>query len=356
MTAELALPSPVDDLAAMNPALRVAFEGLVADGIPANTERTYRNLYGRFDQWCARQGLQSQPVTGAALGGYITHLSSQPESVQPSTLRHLVSVIAAREKAAGRGGLSGTVAVVADRAIRGHVQRREYGAAQKAYPLVFGRIRDVAQELDYNTFIGLRAGLILSLGYSGAMRVSEQAALRLGDVTPRLGGLNLHFWKSKTDQTGRGEDRPIPAGNSVLTDPVTRLREYLEALESFGFDISDPTLPLLRAVTSKGEPRPLLVRKDKRERERAYGGLVGDSIGRIISATCRLAGFPQWESVSGHSLRAGFATACAFQQSPHIPLSAWADHGRWVVTSSVPMLYVRDANLVLNNPLQFVGV
>ena len=354
MTAELALPSPVspvDDLSAMSPALRATFEGLVSDGIAANTERTYRNLYNRFDQWCAEQGLQSQPVTGAALGGYIAHLSSRAESVQPSTLRHLVSVIAAREKAAGRGGLPGTVAVVADKAIRGHVQRREYSAAQKALPLVPRDLREMALGLDFGTFIGLRAGLILSLGYSGAMRVGEQAALRLGDVTPRTGGLAVHFWKSKTDQGGRGEDRPIPAGPFVLTDPVTRLREYLEALASFGFDITDPALPLLRGVTSKGEPRPLLVQKG-----RAYGGLTGDSIGRIIRATCRLGGHAQWESVSGHSLRAGFATACAFQQNPHIPLSAWADHGRWVVTSSVPMLYVRDANLVLNNPLQFVSV
>lgn len=345
MTTELALSPPsVDDLSGLDPALRTTLEQLVSDGISKNTERSYTRFYKRFDEWCAERGLQSDPVTGAALGGYLAHLSTQ--SVQPSTLRWVTSVLAAREKAAGRV-MSGTLETVAERAIKGHVEQRRYDASQKAFPLVPHRIREVVQGLDYNTFIGLRAGLILSVGYSGALRRSELAALRIGDLTPNENGLTLRIWKSKTDQQGYGRTRPIPSGDFVLTDPVTRLREYLEALASFGFDISDPSLPLLRAVNKFGNPRRPLPGKD---------GLSGYAVNLIISDACRIGGHPQWESVSGHSLRAGFATACAFSTNPPIPMAVWAEHGGWALTSQTPNLYVRDAGLVLNNPLNYVSV
>jgi site-specific recombinase XerD len=349
MTAELALsPSPVDDLSPLDQALRGTFEKLVKDGTAKNTVRTYTNLYKRFDLWSAKQGLQSNPVTAAALAGYLAHLSN--ERVQPSTLRHFVSVITSREKAAGRG-MSEPVLKAAELAVKGHVENRNYEDPQKAYPLVPDDIREVVRELDLSTFTGQRAALILTLGYSGAMRVSEQAALRIGDVPFTPTGVNLRFWKSKTDQSGRGEVRPIPTGRFALTDPVTRLREYLEALASFGIDVSDPTLPLLRSVNKKGEPRQLLVKNG-----RTYGGVTGDSVGLIIRNACRTAQLVQWESVSGHSLRAGFATACAFQQDPVIPMASWGDHGRWARGSMTPWEYVRDAERVQGSPLNFAGV
>lgn len=344
MSTELATFSPADELDLLDPVLRASMEQLVDDGINANTERTYTGLYRRFDEWCDERGLTSHPVSDAALMGYLTHLSDK--RVQPSTLRHVVSVIGSREKAAG-GALSGTLMAAAETAIKGHVQRRQYDQQSKAHPLVPDRIRSVSCELDYGTIVGLRAGLILSLGYSGACRTAELANFRIGDVVPTPNGLKLTFWTSKTDQAGRGEVRPIPAGDFVRTDPVTRLREYLEALASLGVDITDPTLPLLRSITKHGTVRRLQPGKV---------ALREQNIGLIIRDACRIGGLPQWQSVSGHSLRAGFATASAFKQEPQIPLSAWAYHGRWALTSRTPMLYVRDSEAVNGNPLNHVSV
>ena len=60
------------------------------------------------------------------------------------------------------------------------------------------------------TPIGARDRTMLLLGFGAALRRSELAGLRLGDV---IAGrrLRLLVWRSKTDQAGRGQDIAVCA-------------------------------------------------------------------------------------------------------------------------------------------------
>lgn len=359
MTAALALPHLANGEVALDPSLRAEMLRLVEDGVPANTRRAYEDVGGRFDTWCTENGRRSTPASMETVCAYLTSLTlPRPDggAVKASTLQYVAWVISARQKALTGSPLAGDVLMAVGRLARGHAAQRRGDALSKAYPLVPDAIREIAHELDYNSLAGLRAGVILSLGYSTAARESEMVGWTIGDVTRATYGLNVHFWRSKTDQEARGVSRPVPAGHSELTDPVTRLDEYLAALESFGVDIRDTSLPLLRSLTSNGKPRPMTVRADGNGVLRRYGGLATRKFDDILRNICKIGKITQWEDVSGHSLRSGFASACAFARNPHIPVSIWERHGRWAPGSPEAAGYVQAVDIVSGNPLHAVGL
>jgi len=372
MTAELTLPSPADALASLNPALRAELQGLIGDGVSANTLRGYEGVYARFDEWCQSEGQQSLPATAAAIGGYLAFLTLRTDiTIKPGTLRHVVHVLSARQKAHGYGPLPSDTLMMANKAIKGHALRIGALAKDKAYPLVPDAIREAcfglhaaAQRGEISEFVWLRAGLMLTLAYSVAARESEVCGWRIGDIRVMDSGLDVYFWKSKTDREMQGVHRPVPCGHSVLTDPVTRLTEYLAYLESAGFDVTSPEAlraPLLRSVTNQGEPRRIVTLPAKvrggdgtvREVMKTYGGLTVRGVDDIYRNACRIGGIAQWAEVSGHSPRSGFATTNAFAL---VPKAIWTRHGRWSVNSPVAEDYVQAVELVMNNPLNLKAV
>lgn len=372
MTAELALPSPGGGLATLNPVLLAELQGLIGDGVAANTLRSYEGIYARFDEWCRSEGQQSLPATAAAIGGYLASLTLRTDiTINPSTLRHVVHVLSARQKAHGCGPLPSDTLLMANKAIKGHALRIGASAKDKAYPLVPDAIREACHGLhaaarrgEISEFVWLRAGLMLTLAYSVAARESEVCGWRIGDIRVMDSGLDVYFWKSKTDKELKGVHRPVPHGHHVLTDPVTRLTEYLAYLESAGVDITSQEArkaPLLRSVNNIGEPRrittsPARVRAADgtvREVMKTYGGLSVRSVDDIYRNALRIGGIPQWAVASGHSPRSGFATTNAFAL---VPKAIWTRHGRWSVNSPVAEDYVQAVEMVMNNPLNLAAV
>jgi hypothetical protein len=177
-------------------------------------------------------------------------------------------------------------------------------------------------------------------------------ALDIPDVTIADDGLRVFIKGSKTDKDYRGVYRDIPRGQQTTTDPVTLVRSYLVMLAERGADTTGGSL--LRAITRHDTPRPITITTRKSDGAVLnYGRFSADAVDALIVTAARRANLVDPEQYSGHSLRAGFASQAA---ADGIPLSIWAEHGRWSKTSPVPLAYVRAADAKRDNPLRKMGL
>jgi integrase len=138
-----------------------------------------------------------------------------------------------------------------------------------------------------DTLRGFRDRALLLLGFAGAFRRSELAALTVADLEPNEAGLRVTVRRSKTDQEGKGQTVAILAGTRLK--PVDAVSRWLEAA-----GISEG--PLFRAIDRHGNvlPEPLSTR----------------SIAEIVKKYARRIGLDA-DQFSAHSLRAGFITSAA---------------------------------------------
>jgi hypothetical protein len=100
-------------------------------------------------------------------------------------------------------------------------------------------------------------------------------------------GFRIMIRRSKTDQTGEGQEIVVPRGAKIR--PVQAVQEWLQA-----------------AQISEG----LLFRVCWRGAHVKPGGPPGHDVARLVKHYARLAGLDP-TGFSGHSLRAGFATSAA---------------------------------------------
>ena len=75
--------------------------------------------------------------------------------------------------------------------------------------------------------MGLRDRALLLVGFSGAFRRSELAALRVEDLEEVEGGLRVHVRRSETDQQAAGQIVAIIRGERLC--PVQAVRAWLDA-------------------------------------------------------------------------------------------------------------------------------
>ena len=138
---------------------------------------------------------------------------------------------------------------------------------------------------DDGNLLHIRDRAIVLLGFAGAFRRSELAALEYSDLQFRDEGLLVRIGKSKTDQTGAGRVVGIPFGSHEGTCPVRAVKRWIE-----------------QAVINTG---PLF--------RRVYAGkhvgqeLEPQAIWCVIRRVCAKAGLDP-QRFGAHSLRAGMVT------------------------------------------------
>ncbi len=167
--------------------------------------------------------------------------------------------------------------------------RRTYGVApvRQAHPLSVAEIRTLVTGIDRARLGGARDAAFILVGYAAALRIGELAALALEDIESRPGGIVLRIRRSKTDRNAAGAKVAVARGKHPDTDPIAALQHWLQ----------------LRGTT----PGPVLIPlRGGATRER---GLAPHTFGRLLKAHAKQAGLPNAERISGHSLRAGHATA-----------------------------------------------
>jgi len=182
---------------------------------------------------------------------------------------------------------------------------------------------------------GVRDRAILLLGFAGAFRRSELTALDVADLSVTSEGLTVTLRRSKTDQEGAGRKVGIPRGNGLC--PVRAVTEWLAWLQARLGDGVSTAGPLFRTFDRHG---------------RLLGNrLDGKDIADLIKTHAKRAGLDATR-FSGHSLRAGLATAAAKAGKSERTIMAQTGHK----SATMVRRYIRDADLFGDNAAKGIGL
>ena len=247
---------------------------LVAAHAP-NTRRAYADDVAAFE----RSG-RSIPCTDLEVAGF---LAEQAPRCSPATLRRRVAGIGFAHRQRGLHDPTRS-RLVAD-VLRG--LRRLHGRPQRQSEPVSPDELDAAL-VDVHGTRGLRDRALLLLGFASGLRRSELVALDVEDITWSPAGLLLQVRRSKNDQALVGRQLAV-AFRAGRTCAVSAVREWVEVA-------SITRGPLFRPVDGTGRVQ------DRR--------LAAASVAVIIKQHATALGHSP-SALSGHSLRAGFATSAA---------------------------------------------
>jgi site-specific recombinase XerD len=247
----------------------------------ASTRRAYRADFAAFEAWCQSRGLCPLPASPQVVAWHISAVASAGLSVS-SIGRRLAGIAYAHKLAKQPNPTTAEEVKVVLAGIRrtiGTAPRRKAAATAV-------RVRAMLDACP-PTMLGIRDRALLALGFAGAFRRGELVALRVEDLTEVADGFRIAIRRSKTDQTGEGQEIVIPRGLKIR--PVEAVQTWLQAA-----GVSDGIL--FRAVHRGGHVRAW--------------GLRGHDVAVVVKRYALAAGLDPLE-FSGHSLRAGFATSAA---------------------------------------------
>jgi site-specific recombinase XerD len=305
----------VDPISAQLPAVFEAELQRAADRAKsakaAATRRAYGSDWRIFGEWCQSRGLAALPAAPEAVAAFLN--AEADRGVKPSTITRRAAAIRYAHKAAGYEPPTGHEAV---RLTMAGIRRDLGTAPNKKRPATADKLVAMAAAGD-GSLIGLRDRAVLLIGFAGAFRRSELAALDVADIQEVAEGLRITVRKSKTDQEGKGFVKALPRGS--IACPVEALKAWLAA-----GGITEG--PVFRPINRHGKVRPQR--------------LTDHSIAAIVKARAARLGLDPAQ-FAGHSLRSGFVTSAAQRGASLFKLMDVTGH------KSVDTLrgYVRDAEL-----------
>jgi site-specific recombinase XerD len=315
------------------------------------TRRAYRSAWRQYAAWChslGREPLGADPDTIAMYVVRCADAGVGRGGLAVSSIRVHLAAIRTAHLLAGRSLdlRHPRLAMVIEGVTRSKGTRPQRQAAP-AVPAVLRRM--LAGRPASGTAGGTRLALdardraMLLLGFGAALRRSELVALCLGDLETVPGrGLRVLVRRSKTDQQGQGQDVAVWA-NPDQPDccPLAALTRWMEHRRQ-AVDL-DWTAP----VASRAE-RPLFCAVTKAGR--VTGEKLSDkAVARLVKQAALAAGLDP-ARYSGHSLRAGLATAAGDAGAGLAELMRQTRHK----STEVALGYLRPADLWRNNVTETV--
>ncbi|MBM7415256.1 MULTISPECIES: site-specific integrase [Nocardiaceae] len=313
-------------------AARIA--GAVQLSRSAGTRRAYAAGWSRFTEWCTRHGHVALPAHPVTVAAYLVDAADTVSAVgekayAASTLSSWVAAINHYHRTAGHPQPSAHELVAATLA----GMRRDYATAgdrprtQRA-PLLVSDIRRLVDTARHqcngwaDDVLERRDNALLLLGFAGAFRRSELAALECRDVTlHREDGLHIRLRKTKTDQEGRGVVRALPTTDSHTTCPPCAYVRWVQVVSAFDAGGRSSVIRLLRGrapfrdhVCRGGVPRTTarapLFRAIAKNGNLSTTPISGAAIHKTIRRRAERAGYDSTlvAQFGGHSLRSGFVT------------------------------------------------
>ena len=260
----------------------VQAQALARQAASPATLRAYKADWQHYAAWCARSGFVPVPAEPATVGAYLASLA---ETKAPTTVRRRLSAIGKMHRFNGLPWTPSHRDI--QEPLRGLL--RQYGRpVQKAAPLTLEMLRRLVATCDTSAR-GRRDRALLLIGFTGALRRSELAALRVEDVTVAAGGLRVRIVRGKTDPAGQGAEIGLPRGKHAGTCPVKAFRDWQAVAKR-------KAGPLFRRISTAGRI--------------GEAALHPDAVRRILAHRTRLAGIEidGSERLSTHALRVGFIT------------------------------------------------
>ena len=255
--------------------------------------------------------------------------ASRAATLRSATItRWLTSITKAHQAAGFEASPASSYHFVVSETLKGI--RRSIGTAQEGKaPLLTSDIRRIVACCP-ETLLGLRDRALVLVGFAGAFRRSELAAIDFTHVSFTQDGLISDLRRSKTDQEAAGRKVGIPFGKEKETCPVRALRSWLaESGITAG--------AVFRGVNRSG--------KVSRRR------LHKDCVGWILKRAARRAGLKP-EPLGGHSLRAGCVTQAAINGVSERDIMRQTGH------KSAEMLarYIRIGEIFTRNAAAGLGI
>ena len=247
----------------------------------AATRKAYASDWRDFSRWCGARLAATLPAHPGIVASYLSDLAQQ--GCKASTIGRRAASIGYHHKLAGHEPPTNQEGVkVVLRGIRRTIGTARAGKAPATADVLMQMVA-----LCPDNMIGRRDRALLALGFAGAFRRSELCALQVEDLVEVPDGLRVLIRRSKTDQTGEGQEVAIPRGYKLR--PVEAVQTWLAAAEiSAG--------PVFRAVALGGKVSALQ--------------LADESAARVVKRYARRVGL-EAATFSGHSLRSGFLTSAA---------------------------------------------
>ncbi len=228
--------------------------------------------------------------------------------------------------------------------LEGIVRSRGVRPTRQAAPAVPAVLQKMLAALPSpDAALGIRNRAMLLLGFGAALRRSGLVGLQIGDVELVPGrGLSVLVRRSKTDQHGRGQAVAIWANPAdPLACPAASVERW-RALREAAPDVTQCLTAEARGA------RPLFCGMSKAGR--LSGTALSDkAVARLVKTAAAAAGLDA-DKYSGHSLRAGLATAAGDQGAGLADLMRQTRHK----STEVALGYLRPADLWRNNVTELV--
>lgn len=291
-----------------------------------NTQRAYRSDWNDFTAWCDEQHAARLPADPATVATYAAQLADDGRAV--ATIARRLSSISQAHKLAGYEATPVQTELV--RRVMKGIRRDKGSRQQQAAAAVVPVLQALLGTLPATGRSSLRDRALLLVGFAGALRRSELVNLDVADIRFVPEGMALTIQHSKTDQEARGVVKGIPYGQNKATCPVRALRAWLAAA-------SITEGPIFRPIDRHGNVKRLR--------------LSTGAVSRIVKRCANAAGLDAGE-FSGHSLRAGFATAAAQAGAPTWAIKKQTGHQ----SDRVLARYIRDGTLFTDNAAGKLGL
>lgn len=312
------------------PAQRTALDAArdyARQSLAPETLRAYRTDWEDFRAWCHRGGFECLPAAPRTVAAYC---ADHAVSHSRAALKRRLAAIGQMHRAKGLEWIPSHPAV--RHTLRG-INRRHGLPARQAAALTSPEIRKLLDSCRGTNLTAARDRALLLLGFAGALRRSELAAVEREHVAFAADGLRLMVPRAKGDQEGQGAGIGVPRGKHAATCPVRALEEWLE-LSGCRYG------PVFRKVDRWGKL--------------SAGALHPDAVRQILKKRAALAGLAAaaFERLSPHGLRAGFVTEAYRAGARDEQIMAHTRHKDLKTMRG----YVRRAKLLADSPAKLLDL
>lgn len=299
----------------------------------------YQKAVRRFAAWHAeRFSVPAMPSAMPVIRDYVAWMADQDYSV--STINQAVAALASAHRL---GGHPFNRAELVD-TLKG-IRREKAKPQRQARPLVTEDVRTIVSDFSLATTSGARDAALLSLGFAGALRRSELVGLDWQELGSGAGivhldgrGITITLLHSKG---GKGEPEFVICPRADMPTACDALARWAAAAGlKPGEAVFRPIDKGGRIGASRLTDRSVARIIKARVRSRAL------ATGRTEAEANELAGL-----FSGHSLRAGYATAAAMLGIPEWKIRKRTRHK----TAELVARYVRAAEEWTDSGLKGVG-
>jgi site-specific recombinase XerD len=305
-----------------------------------NTMKSYSSDWKDFDFWCQSRALKSMPadprtvacyLADRASQSFIDYSGNQQHALKTSTLaRRLSAISQAHQVASIDFNRRHPVIQETWKGIR-----NTHGTSQKGKePILIEDLRKMVDSIQVEAggkerLIGFRDKALLLLGFAGAFRRSELVSLQIEDLKLIRDGYIVKLKRSKTDQQGEGREVAIPYGSNPSTCPVRALQDWIN-IGSLQHG------PLFMPINRHGQ--------------KSTEAMTSHAVAVIIKKYA--SNKEMAAELSGHSLRAGFATTAAMAGVQEYAIMKQTGHKR----SDTLKKYIRSRDLWKDNAASRIGL